>query len=164
MYTINKDSKHLFLRLSNFFEYDSVEETKKSFAKNGYIWILKTGRKPSNEFLDDVINSNGGIILSNSSRKNKKYYYCKLDTYNPRNEKIVYPSYYDEYLQYENYSFNETIKNETWLKISSFIELTENEAEQFLTIKSNRKITECIQSRAVYMYLYCNNILKVKEK
>ena len=111
-----------------------------------------------------MINSNGGIILSNSKRKDKKYYYCKLESRKPENEKLVYPDYYKEYLNYENYDFDETLKNETWLKISSFIELTSEQANDFLIIKSGRKVVDCIQSRAVYMYLYNKEEIQLKKK
>lgn len=158
---IKEKTPNLFLRLTNFKEYDYINEHKKCLENNGFVWILKVGKFIDKEFLESIIKNGGGIILKTPKRTDNKYYFCKLESYRPYNEKIVFPDYYKEYLESEGLDLNTTLRNENWLKISSMIELSDSQAEKFVTIKSQNKVVNCVRSRAVFMYIENSSKLEI---
>ena len=142
----------LFLKLANYKKYDYIEEHQKTLNENGSVWILKIGREINKEFIRSIIEKDGGIILKTPARINNKYYYCKLINNKPTKE-IVYPKYYDEYLKYEGYNFEDTLKNENWFEIDSMEEMDPEDVEKIVIIKTQNKIVDCLKSRAVFMYV-----------
>ena len=159
---IPKTTPCLFLKLANYDNYNYIEEHKKKLDEYGEVWILKTGRLINRDFIQEVIEHNGGLILKTPSRVDNKYYFCKLESNEP-NESIIYPEYYDEYLKYEGLNFKTTLTNENWFKITSMIELHQSDVEKIIIRKTQRKITECLKSRAVFMYVELKEDIELKK-
>lgn len=153
---IKKETPHLFWRVSNYYDYDFIEEHKRTINQKGYVYALKLGRKVDSDFIKKVIEDDGAIIMKSPIKSGNKYYYCKVvDDKMPENKNdLIIPNYYDELLKYEGLSLEDFDESGRWFKIVSIKEIPEDTIYKFNFIKHDNPVTEsAILSRTVHMYI-----------
>ena len=150
---IKNNQKFLFLRTSNFNNFDFIEEHNKIIKNNGYVWILKTGRKIDPNYLRELINEDSGIIIKKSSRTDDRLFYCKLESIDYDNSN-VFPDYYFDYLTYNGFRINDINRNNScWFKISNISLIPNDIAEKLVVSKNNNKLKNAAtNSRTPYIF------------
>lgn len=98
--------------------------------QKGTVSFIKMGKKVNSSKVQDIIESNGGIIFRGSQKRNNgKYYYAHLVSVNQYNKKLNCPKYYDNICKFE--------KNEAeCFTVDSITEIKENEVDNFITISN----------------------------
>jgi hypothetical protein len=139
---IEKDSKHIFIRLIDYKKNNFMEEHLKAFEKKGYVWILKMGKPSKIDYLKEVIENKGGLITKSTARNGNKFYYCKLDSYTP-DKTLYYPEYYKEIFEDGYYDISKPDSLGTWFKVTSITEIPDSTVNKFVTISTERSLLEC---------------------
>ena len=114
-------------------------------------------------YLKDIIDNKGGIILKKTAKRGNQFYYADLISIDAKSEKnIQYPKYYDEYLYYEGYNLEDIKENGYWFKISNIRKIDNNKVEHFI-INSNKKsmLDYALNTRVVHMYIKNDIDLKI---
>lgn len=152
---IKNNQKFLFLRMSNFQNFDFFEEHNKIIEEKGYVWILKMGRKIDKNYLKELIKNDSGIIIKKPSRLDDRLFYCKLESIDYDNSSI-FPDYYYDYLTYNGYKVSDlTNNNSCWFKISEISLIPESIADSLVVSKNNNSLKNAaINSRTPY--IFCN--------
>src|SRR5574344_701060 len=96
MKTLEKNTKCLLLKTKKYQKYDFFEEHEKFINDNKYVWLMKTGRKIKDDYLKEIMKTNGGLILKTPGRENYELYFCELVDVDANNVDGVYPKYYNE--------------------------------------------------------------------
>lgn len=154
---LNDNQQFLFLRMSNFENYDFIEEHKKIIEEKGYVWILKTGRKIDRNFLNDLIKENSGLIIKKPSRTDDRLFFCKLESIDYDNSNI-FPEYYYDFLTYQGFKITDINRNNScWFKISEITLISDKEAEKLVVLKNNNSLKNAaVNSRTPYIFCKYN--------
>ena len=139
---IKKGTPCIFLRISDYGKYNQMQEHIDCCKKNGYVWMLKVGQKPNESYIKEVIKSGGVIITKSTAKYGHKFYCSKILSIVP-DDKLIYPDYYNEFMDYNFYDI-ETLKNDGfWVKVSEFVELSNEKVDKFVTSSTKRSLLEC---------------------
>ena len=152
---IKKGTPHIFLRLNDFNNNDYIQEHRKVIDKYGYTWLLKMGKTINKEYLNDIIRQNGGLILKSSAKRGNKFYYAEVISIDISNEEeIIYPEYYNEYFDYENYTIEQVKKDGYWFKITGIVDVDDEFIDNFIINNGGKPMFECaLETRVVHMYI-----------
>lgn len=150
---IKKDSRFLFIKLLDYKEYNFVEEHQKVINKEGYVWVLKLGRKINKKMMEELKDFNGDIIFKSSKRNGNKYYYCHVVNEAKVNKNPLVPQYYLELLDYEGYTLDDALENGDWFKIDSIKEIPDNMIKNIKSIRSGNDLTISSKARSPYVYM-----------
>lgn len=135
---IEKNAEMLLFRYSEFKHYDFIKEHKAVLAKNGYVWMLKSGRKSNPDKLSSIIEQGGWLILKQPKNAGGKYYICQFDAvqeYEPADKS--YPDYYKEFV-------SERLTNEQWFRLISINEMPDIEVDKIVLCKNENKVIDII--------------------
>ena len=151
---IKKDTPHLFIRLNNYEHFNFIDEHKKCLEDKGYVWILKIGKTINRNYINDIIESGGGLIIKSTKKDGNQFYLCRVLSANPEDDKeLYYPEYYNELFYYEGYNLNDLKRNAYWFKIDSMIPIDYNIVDKFVVGKFNKRLTSlALETRVVHMY------------
>ena len=156
MKIIKKDTPVLFLRVSNYKNYDFIKEHMRVLKENGSVWILKIGRMMNLKFIDEVIEKDGGLILKSPVKSGNHFYYCKLtkDRLPEDESELIYPEYYTTFLDEQYYTIDDFKKDGYWYKIESMREIPEEKMYNFIFAKTKKELSKiALYSRVVNFYL-----------
>lgn len=162
---VKKETPALFLRVSNYGNYDFIKEHKKILDEKGYVWFLKMGRMMNQKIITEIIEKGGLLIMKSPVKSGSHFYLCKLvENKVPVNKnEIVYPKYYNEIFEYENYQFEDFLHDGYWYKITSMEEISGQELYNFIFYKNKRMVTpKAIYSRVVNFYLESKKDFELK--
>ena len=160
---IKKRTPHLFIRINDFNNNDYIEEHRKVIKKNGYTWMLKMGKTINREYLKDIVTEHGGIILKSSAKRGNKFYYAEVvSTDISKENKLVFPEYYEEYFDYEYYTLEQVKKDGFWFKITNIIDVDDEFVDNFIINNGEKPMLECaLETRVVHMYISNKNQLEL---
>lgn len=152
---IKNGTHHIFLRLNDFRGNNYIEEHRNVIGKYGYTWLLKMGKTINKEYLENIIEEKGGVILKSSAKRGNKFYYASLESTDiSKDDKLIYPEYYEEYFNYEHYSLEKVITEGHWFKINDMIELSDENVNKFVINKGRKPMYECaIETRVVHTHI-----------
>lgn len=146
--------------MNMFQKYDFVTEHKKIIDENNYVWMLKLGKKISIKKLDEVLNSDGGIVLKFDEKHGGAFYYCHICDYvvgKPTAE-MIYPTYYSEMIddyKSKNYYFEDYSLEGTWFKMDSFVELKRSDVEKLHLVLNDKSVLKVLgETRTTVMYIF----------
>lgn len=160
---IKRETPVLFVRISDYKKYNYVEEHKKVLDKNGYVWLLKIGKKSNENFVKKVLENGGGLIIKSTAKHGHNFYYCTFTT-NKVDDSLLYPDYYNEIFDDEYYDLEELKKSCSWFKIEKMVPLSEEQVKKFVVIKTRRNLLECgTMFRVNQMYLEADEDIIINE-
>lgn len=146
---IVKENTNLFLvRFGNFWSQDFICEHKKIIEKKGYVWFLKTGKKPSMSKIESVIEDGGYIIFKESKHVGNNYYIGTFSEVN--NEKPLDMSYCPSY--YENVK----AYSEVWFKVTSIFKMDEALVDSLVISSNGHPLLEMID-RTMSSFMFVKN-------
>lgn len=160
---ITQKKKMLLLRFSNYKHFDFVSEHKKVLSENGYVWMLKIGKRIPDKRLTEVFNEPSALILKAPKDAGGKYYVAVVErTVNSSpTDGMVYPAYYNELIDDENMWIADSLDG-TWFCIVSMEQLPD-EMVSHLRLSSNDKAVEDVLSktRSATVYVYSEDDIEL---
>ncbi len=140
---IKKDTPCVFIRIPNFNRNtDIIKEHIEVLKNHKSVFLMKMGRGIRADFLDDIISKKGYLILKNASKYGNKFYLCNLENIR-KDEKYVYPDYYNDIFEGMGITLDTAKKDSLWLKIISMKEVDGSIVDNFKTLKNHKSIYEC---------------------
>jgi len=151
---INEDTKMLLFRYNNYKKTDFIEEHKKILKKNGYVWMLKVGKKASKEKLDKILGEGGWMVLRAPKADGSISYIARFSDYlETQPPKAVFPAYYESFLNGED-SYEFDLSSEQWFKIEEIQELAGEDASNLVLEKTGKTVEDVIgTTRTAVMYI-----------
>jgi len=158
---IKKDSPCLFLRLVDFKKNNFIQEHIKTLNSKKCVWLLKMGRPIKKEFIKNIIEQNGVLILKETARNGNKFYCCKISSNDPFSEKLIYPDYYNDLFEENSFTNIENLGN--WFKITQIKELSDKDVKAFVTNTTGKDLYECGMkyTQVPQFYLHNNKNLEI---
>lgn len=153
---INENTKMLLFRFNNFGNNSFIAAHTDVLQKNGYVWMLKLGKRSSMDKLNDIKENGGWLVLRSPKADGGKSYitqFSKMLEEEP--EDMVYPSYYAEILNEsdEQSYYNPNIAYQ-WFKIELIAELTESNVETLVISKTGKSVNAVIETtRTAVMFI-----------
>ena len=150
---INKGTPCLFLRISDFKKYNFLEEHKKILDKEGFVWLLKFGKNVKPDYLKELKNNKGGLILKSSPKNGNQFYYCLFDK-TEVDDSLKFPNYYNEVFEHENYYLEDLVKTQSWFRITKMFPIDDNLLKNIETCSSHKLLKESA--------LKCHQVSQIK--
>lgn len=160
--TIKQQTKMLLFRYNNYRKTNFIEEHKKVIDENGYVWMLKIGKKSSMEKLNKILSDGGFLVLRAPKADGSTSYLARFTEISEcMPDDAAYPEYYDDFIDGEG-SFDFDISSEQWFKLESIKELKEKEADKLILEKTGKKVDAVIgTTRTAVMFISCDDTIKV---
>ena len=134
----------LVIRFTQYKKIDFIGEHLRLINKDGFVWMLKTGRRIPDSSLKKSVFKNGIVILKAPKKAGGQYYFAIVDNYHnglPQDD-YSYPRYYDEMIE-ESYDYS---MDGTWLKIKKIKIMEENMLDHLIMQKSGKNLHDVINS------------------
>lgn len=151
---IEKEKKMLLFRFNNYKKTSFILEHKNVLNENGYVWMLKIGKKSSAEKLHEILKAGGWIILRAPKADGSKSFIARFSEMRdsiPSDE--VFPDYYDTLLYGED-SFEYDLSSEQWFKLTYLEEIDSSVASHLLLEKNRKKVDDVIgTTRTAVMFI-----------
>lgn len=151
---IKKDTKCLFLRIPSLDrKTDVIEEHLKTYEKNNQLWIMKMGKKPDINYLNDIIENNGGIIIKKSLKFGNEFFYGNLKSINPTKTIKSFPHYYNDIFNNMGIKIDDTFGEATWFLVENIKKISDNNVALFKT-KNDKSLLECANKLFQVSYMF----------
>lgn len=151
--------KILLLRYNNYKKVDFIDAHQSVIVENGFVWMLKIGRKLPVINLQSIVDGSRKIILKAPKKFGGKYYKVDLlDFYNgDALDDFCYPEYYREMLEDDSVWMMDSLSG-TWLKVKNFIQLSDNDISKLRLLSNNKLVEDVIKStRSTVLYVYVSD-------
>ena len=149
---IKKNTKGLFLKMSDYKNYDYSKEHFECYKKNGFVWMLKIGRSINPKTINEIIKNNGFLIIKSTVKNGNQFYLCKIEKCSI-DEEIIYPEYYNELFKNEYYDLEELKRNNTWIKINFMKPIEMDIVNKFIISSSQKPLIEGCMFRISHIFI-----------
>lgn len=159
---IKANNPTLVLRYTQFQRYSFIKEHEGVIKKEGYTWMLKTGRKIPLSSLNNICQSGGFVVLKAPKKAGGMYHIAVISEYkNGMPDTLFkYPEYYKELTNETNIHPLEG----TWLRVDRIIELPSEYIENLLLCRNHNKVVDVISAtRTSVMYAYFDIDVIIKD-
>lgn len=158
-----KEDCMLLLRFSNYKKYDFIEEHMKLIKNEGYVWLMKAGRRLPQDKIAELYRNGGTLILRGSKSAGAKFYKLTVEEYMDGRitKDFSYPEYYEEMITDDSFWFMESLTG-SWFKIISIVEMNDEEKQQ-LVLVSNGKKAEDVLNKSMSSILYVKYDIEAKK-
>lgn len=147
---VKKNTRFLLFRFGNYWDVDFIAEHKKIIIEQGYVWMLKTGKKVSLDKLNAILEDGGYVILKESKQAGNRYYlgtFTEVTLDNPEDARHC-PDYYQNVKSY----------SQEWFKITSIGALDEANVETLLLSNSGKALKDVIDRTSSSFMFVENNM------
>lgn len=148
----------LLIRYNNYKKTNFIEEHNKVVSTNGYVWMLKAGRRLVDKKIEKVINESALLILKAPKSFGGEYHYAEvLDfRYGEQEKKGESPAYYKNIVDDEQLWQIESLTG-TWLKIGAIKPLDKSKAEEFRLLSNGKRVVDVINSTMSSSLYVCSD-------
>lgn len=154
---IKQNTEMMLFRYNNYKGYSFIKEHLSVYEKHGYVWMLKVGKRSSEEKIKRVLDDGGWIILRSPKAEGGKSYiarFTKKMEVTPEGE--LYPAYYQKVLNAieneDTFYFSEPTYQ--WFRIEFLSKLPEDCASSLIISNSGKKVDDIISStRTAVMFV-----------
>ena len=161
--TIESNTPMLLFRFSNFGKYKFIDEHINIIRENGYVWMLKMGRKSNIDKLKLIKKAGGWIILREPKADGAKSYlahFSEIVENQPIEKK--YPNYYLEIIDNPGNFITTSSTSYQWFRIDMIKEMKGDEADSLVITKTEKKVNEAIgTTRTAVMFIKNNKAISV---
>ena len=153
---IKKNTQTLLFRFNNYRNHPFIKAHQEVLNEDGYVWMLKIGKRSSVAKIQAIIDCGGWLVLRSPKADGGKSYLTKFsEILEEEPLDMVYPEYYTEILDNEDdedfYNPNTVFQ---WFKIEMILELNDNDANNLVISKSDKKVNEVIgTTRTAVMFI-----------
>ncbi len=153
---IEGGTEMLLFRYKNYRHNEFINEHLSVLDDNGYVWLLKVGKRTSVSKLHSIIDSGGWMLLRAPKANKGECYLAKYEEISEENPKdAIYPEYYHEILaaNYDDDTFGYEPSYQ-WFKIVFLERLDEKYKNVFILEKTGKNINEVISTtRTAVMFI-----------
>ena len=149
---IPPNTKMLLFRYNDYARKSFIDEHRAVINNNGYVWMMRLGKRTSPEKLRQVTEAGGFVVLKSPKKNGDHYYlahYTDVASALPDDSKHM-PDYYNKLIQ-EGYLYDTGVQV---FKIDSIFDMT---AEQISTLRlqlNGKPVDEVIkQTRTAVMFI-----------
>lgn len=137
MVIFEKNSEAVVIRVNDFRGHSFVEEHQHIIEQDGYVWMLKIGRKISGVSIQ-ILDKYGQLIIKEPKKNGGKFYACHvLDVKQGRIDEMKHsPEYYTD-LEAEGIELNGT-----WMKVDTLIQIGDSATDNIVLTKSKIKMID----------------------
>lgn len=148
----------LLIRYNNYKKTNFIEEHNKVVSVNGFVWMLKAGRRLVDSKVSKVINETALLILKAPKSSGGDYYYAEvLDfRYGDQENKEESPDYYENLVEDERLWQIDSLTG-TWLKIGAIKSLDKSKAEEFKFLSNGKRVVDVINSTMSSSLYVCSD-------
>ena len=160
---IKKDTPVIFLRIPNFErKYNIIDEHIKVLEKNGYVDLMKLGKRPNELRVTDLFKLKGYLILKSASKFGNKFYLCTVEKINEQ-KKYCYPEYYNNIFYNMNSSLDKMKEEAFWIRITNMKEVESTIIDNFKTYSKKTSIYDSAMSlyQVSTMYGFAEKEMKI---
>lgn len=154
---IQAKTEMLLFRYNNYKKTAFIDEHRAVMKENGYVWMLKVGKRSSLEKLQEIKEKGGWMALRSPKADGSKTYFARFTEVSEETPSdMTFPEYYDEILT-ENQVFTEGYAPVThqWFKIEFMSEAENEAAEQLVLSKTLKPVDEVITTtRTAVMFIH----------
>ena len=147
----------LLFRYSNYGNNSFIQEHRSVIDKNGYVWMLKLGKRSSIEKITTIKNAGGWMVLRAPKSEGGISYIASFSEFSETfPDKLSCPEYYDEIIQGLNDDETLYITNPTlqWFKLNCIVRLDEQMSKNLVVSKTGKAVDEVIETtRTAVMYI-----------
>lgn len=158
---VKKGTDILLFRYSKYDHYDFLAEHNRILEKEGFVWVLKLGRKTNEPSIRNILSQGGTLILKSPKSEGGKYTLCLFDLYSTdKPNPALYPKYYSEFIesQYCETSYQ-------WFRITKMLEMNDAQIEALRVKKNDMAVNEIIKAtRTSVMFIYNDKDLIIGEE
>lgn len=162
---IEKDTDMLLFRYSNYKRNDFISEHHKILTDEGFVWMLKLGKRSSIEKLRSIKDSGGWLLLRAPKAEGSKSYVARfIEISEEEPEDMCYPAYYNDILDgiEDNYMFLSEPAYQ-WFKLVLLEPMQEEDAEKIVVSKSKKKLDDVISTtRTAVMFVKNDSPIEVR--
>lgn len=153
--TISENTEMLLFRFSNYGKYSFIKEHKVVLDENGYVWMLKMGKRSSISKLLTVKEAGGWLVLRSPKAEGSVSFIAKFsDISEEVPENCVYPKYYSQILENEDEKYYNPNTTYQWFKIEKLIKMKESDVKNLLIAKTGKPVDEVISTtRTAVMFI-----------
>lgn len=142
---IKENTPMILFRYNNYKKRDFIKEHKNVLKNNNYVWLLKLGKKSNVKKIEDIKNHGGYLLLRAPKSDGGKTYITKfIDTSESEPKDGVYPEYYNEILDEDNYIYWD--KSLQWFKIKLIKEFNNENMEKIVLSNGKKPVNEIIDN------------------
>ena len=149
---IEKLTKMLLFRYSNFKKYRFIDEHQKIIEASKYVWMMKLGKKTSSIKIREIINCGGYIVFKAPVADGEMFFIGKFSEFseNMPEDKLHMPEYYSEIADDENFGYAPT----QFFKLHSLLPLAEEHIDKLRLEKNKKKLIDVIgTTRTAVMFI-----------
>lgn len=160
---IDVNTEMLLFRFSNYGKNSFINEHRNVLNENGYVWMLKLGKRSSVEKIKAIIKNGGWLVLRSPKADGSISYLAKFSEISEEEPfDPIYPEYYDEILDEDDEDFYNPNAVYQWFKIERIEELSEDDAESLVVSKTGKKVNEVIgTTRTAVMFIQNSKQIKL---
>ncbi len=163
---IERNTEILLFRYNNYKMNDFISEHISVLKKYDFVWMLKIGKKTSIDRINTIIEQGGWLILRSPKANGSKSYLARFTEYreNEPND-MCYPSYYCDIInsKIDEDNFYSPLRSYQWFKLIYLNQLDEQNTENIVVSKTNKKVNEVINTtRTAVMYVKNTMPIEVK--
>lgn len=160
---IDVNTEMLLFRFSNYGKHSFINEHRNVLNGNGYVWMLKLGKRSSVEKIKAIIKNGGWLVLRSPKADGSISYLAKFSEISEEEPfDPIYPEYYDEILDAEDEDFYNPTAVYQWFKLERIEELSEDAAESLVVSKTGKKVNEVIgTTRTAVMFIQNGKQIKL---
>ena len=160
---IDVNTEMLLFRFSNYGKNSFINEHRNVLNENGYVWMLKLGKRSSVEKIKAIIKNGGWLVLRSPKADGSISYLAKFSEISEEDPiDPIYPEYYDEILDEDDEDFYNPNAVYQWFKIERIEELSEDDAESLVVSKTGKKVNEVIgTTRTAVMFIQNSKQIKL---
>ncbi len=161
---INTGTDMILFRYSNYKNFSFISEHLSVLNRSNHVWMLKIGRKSSNEKIGKAQDSGGWIVLRSPKSEGSRSYIAHFTEFGEKEPSdCCYPQYYGELIKSRNESFD--FFNEpsyTWFRIDSITDFSaENSKKLIMTINGNSVDEVVGTTRTAFMFVRNNSPIMI---
>lgn len=161
---ITANTEMLLFRFNNYKRTTFIDEHLKVLNQNGYVWMLKVGKRTSLQKLNEIAKAGGWIVLRAPKADGSKSSLAKyVEVIEETPEDLAYPEYYDEIISGNEVFFNGFAEvTHQWFKLTLLGDLKESDASKLVLSKTKKPIAEVIPTtRTAVMFIQNSKEIRV---
>lgn len=151
---IKKNTNMLLFRFGNYKKNDFIESHMKVIDKDGYVWLLKLGKRTSIDRLNEILNAGGWIVLRSPKADGSKSYIARFSEFSEEEPSdMIYPSYYNDILGDDSDDgYYEGSRVCQWFRVDMIKPIEETSV--FIMSKTGKAVDEVIETtRTAVMFV-----------
>ena len=153
--TIEANTEMILFRFSNYKKQSFIGAHLAVLEKEGYVWMLKFGRKTDHKKLQAIIQSGGWLVLHAPKADGGRSYLAQFTEVQEDNPvDMVFPGYYKELFESPDDRFCLEESSRQWFRLVSLKPMHNDEVASLAISKTGKRVEDVIKvTRTAVMFV-----------